>query len=92
MSQGAWLFPTEDGQRRQQRDNIRAKKMLPRFEGGRFGVGNDPVMRRTHATKAKEAGGLPSATSRTRLADTVTEKMKRETGFEPATSSLGKRY
>jgi integrase len=52
----AWLFPTEAGNRPQGRDNIWNKKMLPKLKPIAMEWATFQVMRRSFATKAKEAG------------------------------------
>jgi integrase len=52
----AWLFPTEAGNHPQGRDNIWTKKMLPKLKKIGMAWATFQVMRRSFASKAKEAG------------------------------------
>lgn len=52
----SWVFPTEKGNRPQNRDNIWTKRMLPKLKPIGLEWATFQVMRRSFASKAKEAG------------------------------------
>jgi integrase len=52
----AWVFPIEAGNRPHGRDYIWTKKMLPKLKAIGMEWATFQVMRRSFATKAKEAG------------------------------------